>query len=65
MFIEPRIQVNPVIDQPTPKTEVWHPQLNEKRCTNAQILSCLILGKAAYGRQRQDGLFHHMPCCAR
>jgi hypothetical protein len=65
MFIEPRIKVNPVIDQTAAESDVRHTQLNEQRGTDSQILGGLLLREAPNRRQRQDRLIHHKPCCAR
>jgi len=53
MFVEPGVQVNPVINATPPQPDKRHIQLIEKRRADAQIDRRLILGQTTHGRQRQ------------
>lgn len=65
MLIEPGIQVNPVKDATATELYVGYFELRKQRDSDAQILSCLLLGQTAHGRQRQGVLFHYQPREAR
>jgi hypothetical protein len=58
MFIEPGIQVNPVINAAPSQSNMRHIELGQQGGSNAQIQRGLFLGKTPDRRQRQALGFH-------
>jgi hypothetical protein len=58
IFVEPRVQVNPVIDDAPTDPNRRDALLLEERNANAQILRRLPLGKAADRWQRERRFIH-------
>lgn len=59
MFIEPGIEVNPVVDAAPADPNERDAQLHQQSGPDAQVDGRLVLGQAANGRQRQVRVFHH------
>lgn len=47
MFVEPRVQVKPVINTAPPEANIRHIQLSQQRDTDTQIQGSLLFGQAA------------------
>ena len=58
MFVEPGVQVKPVIDTATTETDFWHFQLIKQRYPDAEIKRRLFLGQATNRGQRQTDFVH-------
>jgi len=61
MFVQPGIQVNPVIDAAPPESNAWDIQLIQERHTYPQVLGGLFPGQAAHwwqGQQRRASFMH-------
>ncbi len=58
MFVEPGVQVKPVIDTATTKTDFWHFQLIKQRYPNPEVHGSLFLGQATNRGQRQTDFVH-------
>lgn len=54
MFVQPGIQVNPVIDTTPPETDMGHIQLYQERDANTQVFGSLFLGQTPHRRQRKQ-----------
>ena len=57
MFVEPGVQVKPVVNTAPTKTDFWHVQLCKKRDPDAEIHRCLLFGQTPNRGQRQ-AFFH-------
>jgi hypothetical protein len=64
IFVEPRIQVNPVVHQPPPEPDRWHAELNKEGDSDAEIGSGLLPRETANFPLRQNGIVHFIrrPC---
>ena len=58
MFVEPGVQVKPVIDAATTKTDFWHIQLSQERYPDTEINRRLFLGQTTNWGQRQADFVH-------
>jgi hypothetical protein len=58
MFVEPRVQVNTVIDAAATQAHMRHIQLGQQRHADAQVDAGLFLGQATNRRQRQAFVLH-------
>ena len=58
MVFEPGIQVNPVIDTPTPEAHMRHIQLGQERGSDTQVERGLLLRKTPNRGQRQAFVLH-------
>lgn len=61
MFVQPGVQVNPVIDAAPTKSDAWNTQLIQERDTYSQVLGRLFPGQAPHrrqGKQRRASFMH-------
>jgi hypothetical protein len=58
MFIEPRIEVNPIKDQATTQADARNVQLREQRDADPQVQRRLFLRQTPNSRQRQVRRVH-------
>lgn len=61
MFVQPGIQVNPVIDAAPTEPDIGHIQLAQESDADPQIFGSLFLGQTpnrGQGEQRRDRVFH-------
>jgi len=61
MFVQPGVQVNPVIDATPPESDARNTQLIQERHTYPQVLGGLFSGQTAHwwqGQQRRASFMH-------
>lgn len=61
MFVQPGVQVNPVIDATPTKPDARHIQLIQERDAYSQVLGSLFSGQTAHwwqGQQRRASFMH-------
>lgn len=70
MFVEPGVQVKPVINTASSEAHIRHIQLRQQRDPDTEVISRLFLGQTTNRGQRQAFFFHdealpYQPCEAR
>jgi hypothetical protein len=58
MIVQPGVQVKPVINAATTKTNFWHIQLSQQRDPDAEVNSRLFFGQTTNRGQRQTYFIH-------
>ena len=63
MFVQPGVQVKPVIDAAPTETDFWHVQLSQERDPDTEVKRRLFLGQTTNRGQRQVDDFHVFVLC--